>query len=72
MASNGKRSQGYLGGKLPHSAECNDRANVAVQASVLTDHLIGLEEQRRGNGEAKRVGGLEVDDQLEGCRQDDR
>ena len=28
------------------------------------DHLVGLKEERRGNREAKRVGGLEVDDQL--------
>jgi hypothetical protein len=28
------------------------------------EHLVGLEEQRRGNGQAKLLRGLEVDDQL--------
>src|SRR5207253_9102801 len=31
----------------------------------LLDHLIRLEEERRGDGEAERLGGLEVDDELE-------
>ena len=29
------------------------------------DHLVGLEEDRRGDGEAQGLGGLEIDDQLE-------
>jgi hypothetical protein len=38
------------------------------QSSWLTsspDHLIGLEEEGRGDGEAKGLGGLEVNDQFE-------
>src|SRR2546426_7154605 len=31
----------------------------------LADHLIRLEEKRWGHGDPKRLGGLEVDDQLE-------
>src|SRR5712691_3494077 len=31
----------------------------------LLDYLIRLEEERRGDGEVERLGGLEVDDQLE-------
>ena len=61
------QSQGYSGGKLRHSAECNDRVNGAVRASVLTDHLVSQHAQGRGKGEAKRLGGLEVDHQLELC-----
>jgi hypothetical protein len=31
----------------------------------LPDDLIGLEEERRGDGEAEDLSGLEIDDQLE-------
>src|SRR5437879_6111943 len=31
----------------------------------LLDHLVRLEKEHRGDGEAERLGGLEVDDQLE-------
>src|SRR6516225_9982172 len=34
-------------------------------ASVLTDHLVRLEEERRGYRQSEVLGGLEVDDQLE-------
>jgi hypothetical protein len=37
----------------------------ACRGQELADHLVGLEEERRGNGAAEGLGGLEVDDQLE-------
>src|SRR6516165_10305212 len=48
-----------------------DWATVAVRVSVSSwltsspDHLIGLEEERRGDGQAQCLSRLEVDDQLE-------
>ena len=45
-----------------------DGATVAVRVSVSSwltsspDHLIGLEEERRGDGQAEGLGGLQVDD----------
>src|SRR6267378_525419 len=33
----------------------------------LANHLIRLEEERRGHGQVERLGGLEVDDELELC-----
>jgi hypothetical protein len=36
----------------------------ATRRRDLPEHFGRLEEERRGNGEAQRLGGLEVDDQL--------
>ena len=36
-----------------------------LAALDLFDHLVGASKQRRGTVEAERLGGLEIDDQLE-------
>jgi hypothetical protein len=33
--------------------------------ALSSDHLVGLEEERRGNSEARGLGGLQVKDRLE-------
>ena len=39
---------------------------------LLFDHLVGAAEQRHRKGETQRLGGLQVDHQLELCRLFDR
>ena len=40
--------------------------SAAHSCAWLFDHLIRLEEERRGDRQAERLGGLEIEDQLEG------
>jgi Helix-turn-helix len=45
-------------------------ANLFCTANVLLfDHLVGAQQNRWGYGKAERLGGLEVQDHLEFCRQ---
>src|SRR4030095_10317143 len=65
---------GYAYGSLQVSGRMSSTSRSAQQGTVmpsrsaracLLDHLIRLEKKRRGDGQAERLGGLEVDDQLE-------
>ena len=49
-------------GTVVMSALCQKRT------SALFDHLVGASKQRLRPGESKRLGGLEIDDQLKLCR----
>ena len=39
---------------------------------MLLNHVVGAAEQRRREGEAERFGGLEIDSELDFCKQFDR
>jgi hypothetical protein len=62
-----KRSQEYQGGtNLATVGRKPDRAYIArISRCGSANHLVRLEEHGRRNGEAERLGGLEVDHQLE-------
>ena len=47
------------------SAVCQKRNGCMEQTASLFDHLVGTREQHRRHREAKRLGGLEINDQLE-------
>jgi hypothetical protein len=38
----------------------------------LLDHIVGAAEQRQREGEAERLGGLEIDNEFDFCKQLDR
>ena len=51
--------------KLRSDASCQSRPNAPQQKAPLFDHLVGNSEERRRHGEAERLRGLEIDDQIE-------
>jgi hypothetical protein len=63
-----------------HVAELRDfgatqhmtRAARLINARSLLDHLVGAPEQRQRDGETERLGGLEIDNELDFCKQLDR
>jgi hypothetical protein len=57
-----KHSRRARGVKQSASSLHGDGATVPAG---LADHLVGLEEEGWGNRQAQRLGGLEVDDELE-------
>ena len=61
-------SRGHYG--TPPSLQWGVKPNVPTsrrerQSSRSPDHFIRLKQERRGDGEAERLGGLEVDDEFE-------
>src|ERR1700719_179027 len=49
---------------LRTNAKGHERTFCAAANNALFDHLVGASEQLRRNGEAQRLGGLDVDDKL--------
>jgi hypothetical protein len=57
---------------VPKSATPTSALLRRSKEQLLFDHLVGAGEQRGWHIEAERLGGLEVDDQIESDRQFDR